>query len=334
MAQLSNPSSVVSQSQHQGLVPPTSVTDLTHVNPAQSPTHDVDRPGRPAPRPPPRPPARDPHSEGPRTWRAPPSADATGDGYGRGDDVGPRGTRSEWVASHRHPAHTAVARRPAARAPRKLGRRHSASPKNPVVHPKTRSSSKARAAATVEPPDGPLVRRAVDGGLGCASRPAARSGADGGAPPRLRAPHGGGQAAPVGKRQSSPVTGGIATPPYRCHAGGRGARLRGAGVAAHRCPGVLEWAVLGHGSGQVDKTVDVPAVRGGIYDRNGAPAGALGAALEHRGRPLSDPSSRLRWHAPSRSVLGVPSGSLMAELTEHSGYVFLAKEVGDTVATR
>jgi hypothetical protein len=38
VASLSNPSSVVSQSQHQGLVPPSNVTDLTPVNPAQSPT--------------------------------------------------------------------------------------------------------------------------------------------------------------------------------------------------------------------------------------------------------------------------------------------------------
>jgi cell division protein FtsI (penicillin-binding protein 3) len=87
------------------------------------------------------------------------------------------------------------------------------------------------------------------------------------------------------------------------------------------------------GAKQVDTTVTTPAVRGGIYDRNGAPLA------------LSVPRSNIYAdafliHHPGAvaggltSVLGVPSRKLKAELSEHSGYILLAHDVGDAEAAK
>ena len=87
------------------------------------------------------------------------------------------------------------------------------------------------------------------------------------------------------------------------------------------------------GAAETDTTVHEPAVRGGIYDRNGSPL----ALSVPRSNVVADP---FLIHHPVpvahalTSLLRVPTGKLMTELTEHSGYVFLAKEVGDTVAKK
>ena len=87
------------------------------------------------------------------------------------------------------------------------------------------------------------------------------------------------------------------------------------------------------GAAEVNTTVHVPAVRGGIYDRNGA-ALALSVA---RSNIVAD-NFLIRDSAPVAraltSVLGVSTQTLTAKLSEHSGYVYLAKEVGATVADK
>jgi cell division protein FtsI (penicillin-binding protein 3) len=87
------------------------------------------------------------------------------------------------------------------------------------------------------------------------------------------------------------------------------------------------------GAAELDKTVTVPAVRGGIYDRNGA---ALALSVP-RSTIVAD-NFLIPHPAPVAraltSLLGVSDAKLMAELTEHSGYVILANDVGDTVATK
>lgn len=87
------------------------------------------------------------------------------------------------------------------------------------------------------------------------------------------------------------------------------------------------------GAAEVDTTVHIPAVRGGIYDRNGA---ALALSVP-RSNIVADPFL-IRDPAPVAraltSVLDVSTSKLMTELSEHSGYVFLAKEVGDAVAAK
>ena len=87
------------------------------------------------------------------------------------------------------------------------------------------------------------------------------------------------------------------------------------------------------GSAEVDQTVYVPAVRGGIYDRSGS----VLALSVPRSNIVADP---FLIHHPApvaralRGVLGVPTRKLTAELSEDSGYVVLAREVGDTVASK
>jgi cell division protein FtsI (penicillin-binding protein 3) len=87
------------------------------------------------------------------------------------------------------------------------------------------------------------------------------------------------------------------------------------------------------GAAEVNMTVHVPVVRGGIYDRNGA-ALALSVA---RSNIVAD-NFLIRDPAPVAraltSVLGVSTETLTAKLSEHSGYVFLAKEVGASVADK
>jgi len=87
------------------------------------------------------------------------------------------------------------------------------------------------------------------------------------------------------------------------------------------------------GAKEVDAKVVDPAVRGGIYDRNGAPL----ALSVPRSTIVGDP---FLIHHPAvvaaalSKVLGVPTRTLVAELSEDSGFVPLAQRVGDTVANK
>jgi cell division protein FtsI (penicillin-binding protein 3) len=87
------------------------------------------------------------------------------------------------------------------------------------------------------------------------------------------------------------------------------------------------------GAREIDQTVTVPAVRGGIYDRNGA---ALALSVP-RSNVVAD-DFQIRQPAPvARALaplLGVSNATLRSELTEHSGFVILASEVGDTVSSK
>jgi cell division protein FtsI/penicillin-binding protein 2 len=140
-------------------------------------------------------------------------------------------------------------------------------------------------------------------------------------------------AAPRQKRRPSPVTGGM--------------QRRRMGVM--RVVVILLFAALAvrligvqvfssgrysaMGAAEVNTAVHVPAVRGGIYDRNGA-ALALSVA---RSNVVAD-NFLIRHPAPVAralsSVLGVSTRTLNADLSEHSGFVYLAKEVGSTVANK
>jgi cell division protein FtsI (penicillin-binding protein 3) len=87
------------------------------------------------------------------------------------------------------------------------------------------------------------------------------------------------------------------------------------------------------GAREIDQTVTVPAVRGGIYDRNGA---ALALSVP-RSNVVAD-DFQIRQPAPVAHalapLLGVSSATLTSELTEHSGFVVLASEVGDTISSK
>jgi cell division protein FtsI/penicillin-binding protein 2 len=81
------------------------------------------------------------------------------------------------------------------------------------------------------------------------------------------------------------------------------------------------------GAAEVTSTVVVPAVRGGIYDRNGA----VLATSVPRTTIVADP---FLIHHPGAEatalapVLGVSETTVRHELTEHSGFVYLAHKVG------
>ena len=87
------------------------------------------------------------------------------------------------------------------------------------------------------------------------------------------------------------------------------------------------------GSSEVTTTVQLSAVRGGIFDRNGAPL----AMSVPRSTVVADP---YLIHRPDieaaalTSVLGVPVGQLRAELSLNSGFVYLAHRVDDSVANK
>ena len=88
------------------------------------------------------------------------------------------------------------------------------------------------------------------------------------------------------------------------------------------------------GAAEVDRNVSVPAVRGGIYDRDGAPL----ALSVPRSNIVADPML-IAHPAPVvralSSVLGVPTATLRAALSDRSvGYVLLAHDVGATVANK
>ncbi len=82
---------------------------------------------------------------------------------------------------------------------------------------------------------------------------------------------------------------------------------------------------------QLTQTVSIPALRGGIYDRNGE----VLAETVTRQTVVADPMLITR-PAPIADalspLLGVPTATLRAQLTEHSGFVYLAHRVADPVA--
>ena len=82
-----------------------------------------------------------------------------------------------------------------------------------------------------------------------------------------------------------------------------------------------------------DTPVTDPAVRGGIYDRNGA---ALALSVP-RSTIVGDPfliSHPAAVASALTKVLGVPKRQLQAELSVDSGFVYLAKEVGNSEANK
>jgi cell division protein FtsI (penicillin-binding protein 3) len=84
---------------------------------------------------------------------------------------------------------------------------------------------------------------------------------------------------------------------------------------------------------ELSQTVSVPAVRGGIYDRNGEVLAETVTKQTVVADPLliTHPAPIAAALAP---VLGVPTDQLRAELTESSGFVYLAHRVPDAIAAK
>jgi cell division protein FtsI (penicillin-binding protein 3) len=84
---------------------------------------------------------------------------------------------------------------------------------------------------------------------------------------------------------------------------------------------------------ELTQTVSVPAVRGGIYDRNGEVLAETVTKQTVVADPLliNHPATIADKLSP---VLGIPTGQLLADLTEHSGFVYLAHRVSSAVATK
>ena len=84
---------------------------------------------------------------------------------------------------------------------------------------------------------------------------------------------------------------------------------------------------------ELTQTVSVPAVRGGIYDRNGEVMAESVAKQTVVADPLliTHPGATADALAP---VLGLANDKLRAQLTEHSGFVYLAHRVADAVAAK
>ena len=84
---------------------------------------------------------------------------------------------------------------------------------------------------------------------------------------------------------------------------------------------------------ELTQTVTVPAVRGGIYDRNGEVLAESVTKQTVVADPLliTHPAAIAAALSP---VLGIPTDQLRAELTEHSGFVYLAHRVPDAVAAK
>ncbi len=84
---------------------------------------------------------------------------------------------------------------------------------------------------------------------------------------------------------------------------------------------------------ELTQTVRVPAVRGGIYDRNGEVLAESVTKQTVVADPMliTHPAVTADALAP---VLGLPTDRLRALLTERSGFVYLAHRVADTVAAR
>jgi cell division protein FtsI (penicillin-binding protein 3) len=87
------------------------------------------------------------------------------------------------------------------------------------------------------------------------------------------------------------------------------------------------------GSAELTTTVTVPPQRGGIFDRSGAVLAVSVPVSTVVGDPflISHPVAEANALAP---VLGVPEPQLQADLSEHSGFVYLAREVGQQVAQK
>jgi cell division protein FtsI (penicillin-binding protein 3) len=84
---------------------------------------------------------------------------------------------------------------------------------------------------------------------------------------------------------------------------------------------------------ELTQTVAVPAVRGGVFDRNGE---VLAESVTKQ-TVVADPMLITHPAATAAAlspVLGVPADQLRAELTTRSGFVYLAHRVPDAVATR
>ena len=77
---------------------------------------------------------------------------------------------------------------------------------------------------------------------------------------------------------------------------------------------------------ELSQVVTLPAIRGGIYDRNGEVL-ALSVAKK---TVVADPfliKKPARTAAALSPVLGIPVDQLVPELSEHSGFVYLAHRV-------
>ena len=84
---------------------------------------------------------------------------------------------------------------------------------------------------------------------------------------------------------------------------------------------------------QLTETVTVPAIRGGIFDRNGEVLAETVTRQTVVADPqiIKDPASVA---AALATVLGQPASTLRSELTENSGFVYLAHRVPDSVAAQ
>ncbi len=103
------------------------------------------------------------------------------------------------------------------------------------------------------------------------------------------------------------------------------ARLVGVQVLSHQ-----HYAALS--TSELSQTVTVPAVRGGIFDRNGEVLAETVTRQTIVGDPLliTRPAPIAAALSP---LLGVSAATLRAELTERTGFVYLAHRVSDTVAS-
>lgn len=82
---------------------------------------------------------------------------------------------------------------------------------------------------------------------------------------------------------------------------------------------------------ELTQTVTIPAVRGGIYDRNGE---VLAESVTKQ-TVVADPlliTNPVPVADALSPLLGIPAAQLDADLTERSGFVYLAHRVSDTVA--
>ncbi|HEX3840572.1 MAG TPA: penicillin-binding protein 2 [Acidimicrobiales bacterium] len=86
-------------------------------------------------------------------------------------------------------------------------------------------------------------------------------------------------------------------------------------------------------SAELTQTVTVPALRGGIYDRNGEVLAESVTKQTVVADPflIKDPGTVASALAP---VLGLPASQLRSDVTEHSGFVYLAHRVSDAVAAK
>ncbi|MHB8682397.1 MAG: peptidoglycan D,D-transpeptidase FtsI family protein [Acidimicrobiales bacterium] len=87
------------------------------------------------------------------------------------------------------------------------------------------------------------------------------------------------------------------------------------------------------GAAEVTSTVQVPAARGGIYDRNGAvlSVSVPRATVVADDFLIAHPGQAADALAP---VLGIPAATLVAKLSERSGYVPLVHKLDDATAAK